>query len=119
MSTIRSRFRPFLPTYGLSAALLLLLAYAPAARAEEHVVTISELRYEPARLEIKPGDTVVWKNKDERDHTVNADKKAPESFKSGKIASGDTYKRKFAKAGTYAYSCDYHPRMKGTVVVKE
>ena len=82
-------------------------------------MTINELRYEPARIEIKAGDTVVWRNKDERDHTVNADKKAPEAFKSGKIASGETYKRKFTKAGTYAYSCEYHPRMKGAVVVKE
>jgi plastocyanin len=96
-----------------------LLALAGPARAEEHVVTIVELRYEPAKIEIKAGDTVVWRNKDERDHTVNADKKAPEQFKSGKIASGGTYKRKFAKAGSYAYSCEYHPRMKGTVVVKE
>ena len=102
-----------------AALLLFLLVWAGAARAEEHVVTINDLRYEPARIEIKAGDTVVWKNKDERDHTVNADKKAPEAFKSGKIASGETYKRKFTKAGSYAYSCEYHPRMKGTVMVKE
>jgi plastocyanin len=118
MSTIRSYF----PSGRAAGCLLVALVWvssAPHVRAAEHVVTINELRYEPAKVEIKAGDTVVWKNKDERDHTVTADKKAPDAFKSGKVASGDTYKRKFTKAGSYAYSCDYHPRMKGTVVVKE
>lgn len=116
MSNNRSRWSNPLP---LAVLVFVVLASAVAARAEEHVVTIDDRRFDPPRIEIKAGDTVVWRNKDERDHTVNADKKAPESFKSGKIAAGDTYKHKFTKPGSYAYACEYHPRMKGTVVVKE
>jgi plastocyanin len=77
------------------------------------------VKYEPATIEVKAGDTVIWKNQDERDHTVVSDKKAPESFNSGRIAPDGSYKRTFKKAGKYAYHCDYHPRMKGTVIVKE
>ena len=38
-------------------------------------------------------------------------------FNSGTISVGATFQHTFAKAGTYPYSCKYHPRMKGTVVV--
>jgi plastocyanin len=58
---------------------------------------------------------VTWTNDDDRDHTVNAD---DGSFKSGTIGSGKAYKFKFAKKGKYAYSCSFHPRMKGVIVVE-
>jgi plastocyanin len=94
---------------------LLCAAAAPPA-AKEHKVSIDNLKYEPREIKIKKGETVVWTNGDDRDHTVTAD---DGSFTSKKIASRDTYERKFAKAGKYKYHCDYHPRMKGTVVVEE
>jgi plastocyanin len=82
-------------------------------KAEKAKVTIKNLEYSPSSVTIKAGETVVWANKDDRDHTVTA-----KDFNSGTISAGDTYEYTFAKAGTYAYSCKYHPRMKGTVVVK-
>jgi plastocyanin len=35
------------------------------------------------------------------------------------MSDGETYKHKFDKAGRYKYHCDYHPRMKATVVVED
>ena len=102
-----------------ACALLLLFVGAVAAPAKdqkEHKVSIDGLKYSPKELKIKKGETVVWTNADDRDHTVTAD---DGSFTSKKIASGDTYERKFAKAGKYKYHCDYHPRMKAIVVVEE
>ena len=42
----------------------------------------------------------------------------PASFKSGNIKRGATFEFKFAKPGKYPYSCSYHPRMKGLVIVE-
>ena len=95
---------------------LALCAAALPACAKEHKVAIDDLKYSPNSLKVKKGDTVVWTNGDDRDHTVTAD---DASFTSKKIASGDTYERKFAKVGKYKYHCDYHPRMKAIVVVEE
>src|SRR4051794_27804449 len=36
-------------------------------------VTIKNLKYDPPKLTIKPGETVQWINKDDNDHTVIAD----------------------------------------------
>jgi plastocyanin len=92
------------------------LCAAVPALAKEHKVSIDNIKYEPKEIKIKKGDTVVWTNGDDRDHTVTAD---DGSFASKKIASRDTFERKFAKAGKFKYHCDYHPRMKATVVVEE
>ena len=99
-----------------AAALVLALLLAPAALAKEHKVAIKDVKFTPRELKIKKGDTVVWANGDERDHTVTADDK---SFSSGNIGDGDTFRRKFDKPGRYKYHCEYHPRMKATIIVEE
>ena len=86
------------------------------AATKSHTVTMKDKKYSPAALTIKPGDTVVWKNDDDHDHTAIADDK---SFKSGNISPKDSFEFTFKKAGTFAYSCKYHPRMKGTVTVEK
>jgi plastocyanin len=86
------------------------------AKAKTHRVSMKDKKYAPATLTIKPGETVVWKNDDEHDHTVIADDK---SFKSGNISPGDDFEHTFKKAGTFKYACKYHPRMKGTVTVEK
>ena len=36
-------------------------------------VTIQDRAFSPAKISVKVGDTVVWTNKDNMDHTVSAD----------------------------------------------
>jgi plastocyanin len=98
------------------AAVLAVCVLAPAALAKDHKVSIKDVSFSPKEIKIKKGDTVIWTNADERDHTVTAD---DESFKSGNIGDGETYKRKFEKTGRYKYHCEYHPRMKATIVVED
>ena len=98
----------------VAAAVLLCALCAPAALAKDHKVSIKDVSYSPKEVKVRKGDTVTWINADERDHTVTAD---DGSFKSGKMSDGETFKQKFDKAGRYKYHCDYHPRMKATVVV--
>ncbi len=92
---------------------LTIAAEKKGARVE---VSIKNLKFAPASVTIKAGDTVVWTNNDDSDHTVEAD---DGSFKSTNLKSGgDPYERQFTKAGTYTYHCSLHPRMKGKVIVK-
>lgn len=103
----------------LSLTVLAALLLAPtAAWAKEHRVEIADLKYKPAKLKVKPGDTVVWVNADNRDHTVVSRDK-PKTFDSGKIAAGEEFDFTFEKPGKFEYGCEYHPRMKGTIEVTE
>ncbi|HWE97798.1 MAG TPA: cupredoxin family copper-binding protein [Tepidisphaeraceae bacterium] len=111
-----------LKTIVLAATYMVFVAIATAAPADKkepaHArkeVSIANLTYTPATLKIHVGDTVVWTNNDDRDHTVIA---ADGSFKSPNIKSGQTYEYTFTKAGKFSYGCIYHPRMKGTIVVE-
>jgi plastocyanin len=90
----------------------------PTTRKSDKARTISmkDKKYVPDSLTIKAGETVVWQNDDDHDHTVIADDK---SFKSGNISPDDTFQYKFAEAGTFKYSCKYHPRMKATITVEK
>src|SRR3954471_2097110 len=85
-----------------------------AQKKEGRTVTVSikNSRFTPARVSVKKGDTVVWTNNDDRDHTVVAD---DGSFSSGTIKPDKSYQYTFRKAGTFGYACKLHPRMKGSV----
>src|SRR5689334_2294848 len=97
-------------------SLLCLIVSAPAAKpaGAAHQVSIKGMKFDPAQVEIAVGDTVVWTNADDRDHTVVA---KDNSFKSGNLSKGDKFEHTFTKAGKYSYACSYHPRMKGVVIV--
>jgi plastocyanin len=85
------------------------------SRPRQHVVEIDGMQYSPSRVTITAGETVVWRNVDQRDHTVRCEQG---SFDSGTIRPGETFQHRFTRAGTYPYCCGFHPRMKGTVIVE-
>jgi plastocyanin len=89
-------------------------AAAPATR-DTVVVDMRQLAYEPGRVEVRPGTTVVWTNNAPLPHTVTAD---DSTFDSGTIEVGRRWARTFTREGTYAYHCTPHPFMKGVVVVR-
>jgi len=84
--------------------------------AKTHTIKISDKKYTPASLTIKVGETVVWKNTDDHDHTVVAEDK---SLKSDNISPDDSFQHAFSKAGKFKYGCKYHPREKGTITVEK
>jgi plastocyanin len=77
-------------------------------------VSIQSIQFSPARLEIKKGEVVEWKNDDLIPHTATS----PE-FDSGALKSGQSWRHTFTKAGEFPYICTFHPQMKGVVIVKE
>ena len=82
-------------------------------------VAIQNYDFSPMAIKVKTGTTVTWTNKDSVHHTVTMDSGSSGGPKSGDLAMGQTYSYTFKKAGTYAYHCEIHPQMHGTVVVTQ
>jgi plastocyanin len=76
-------------------------------------VTIRGMQYEPARVEIKSGGTVEWKNDDITPHTVTC-----ASFDSGSIGPDESWRHTFTSADEINYACTFHPGMKGVILVR-
>jgi plastocyanin len=87
--------------------------HALAARAS--AVSIKEFKFAPAALEIRPGTTVTWTNRDEETHTITS---ATGAFASAGLGHDETFSQTFSKPGTYEYFCALHTKMRATVVVK-
>ena len=82
------------------------------------VVVIRDFAFTPARVRVHPGATVTWVNCGETgsdSHTSTADAGA---WSSPLIAPGTTFTRDFGAAGSFAYHCEPHPGMTGSVTVE-
>lgn len=112
MSTTAAKM---LITYLTLGAALLASAAAPGGKKGDATpVTIDDMKFTPASVQVNVGDTVEWTNKDVRDHTVVA---RDGSFNSGNLSKGETFRYTFKKTGTFPYACSLHPRMKGAITV--
>lgn len=78
-------------------------------------VAISDFKYTPAAITIAAGDSVRFVNHDQEAHTVTASD--GRSFDSEGLDVGGTWTHQFSKPGRYAYYCELHPYMKGTIIV--
>ncbi|MFI5186792.1 MAG: cupredoxin family copper-binding protein [Chitinophagales bacterium] len=78
-------------------------------------VSIVNMAFAPASINVTPGTTITWSNKDNMTHTVTAN---DDSFDSGGIGTGGSFTKTFSAAGTYLYHCSIHPSMTGTIIVK-
>ena len=87
---------------------------AAARKPVTHTVTIDAARYTPAELVVKPGDTIVWVNKDILAHTATS---ATGGFDSKVIQPGAKWKYVAKKKGEFAYTCSFHP-MNGMLKVR-
>ena len=110
--------------------LLVTMALAAPALAATIVVNIEDQTFAPANVVVAAGDTVTWtvtKSINEP-HTVTSGESggaadAGKLFDSGLTdvetlkANGKTYSHTFETAGTFAYFCQVHAGMKGSVTV--
>ncbi len=77
-------------------------------------VAIRDFSFNPPTLEIPAGASVNWTNLDTAAHTVTSDDGA---FDSGNVGTNESFSYRFDTPGTYAYHCNYHPSMTGTITV--
>jgi plastocyanin len=88
---------------------------APAAGLERSVkVEIVDFAYDPEPARVATGGKVTWQNMDSAPHTATAD---DGSFDTGTLEEGKLGSESFKQAGTFAYFCEIHPDMRGTVEV--
>jgi len=83
----------------------------------QQAVAIKDFRYMPAELVMSVGSTVTWTNQDSIAHTVTA-ANGRDGLQSGAMSLGTSYTQAFNEPGTYDYYCEFHPRMRGTLIVK-
>ena len=89
-------------------------ASASAAAAEPNTITIKNFAFAPQPLTVKAGTTITVTNGDDTTHTVTA---AKGEFDTGEVDGGTTAQITVDRPGTYAYFCDIHQYMKGTIHV--
>lgn len=107
----------FLQGVALGMALVPALAGAapPASQAAAGrvlSVVIEDMRFTPATLAARPGDRVVWTNRDLVPHTVTA---RDGRFDSKAIAANASFTWVATGAGRVDYACLYHPTMAATL----
>lgn len=79
------------------------------------VIEAKDFSFEPAERTVEAGTTVMWTNTGATIHNV----KGP-GFFSGAIDPGESYERRFARAGIVRYLCNLHPTtMRGTLKVSQ
>ncbi len=106
-------------TVGIAAALAAAIATTPMDRssaADRHVVEIVKFKFVPDKLEVAPGDTIVWINKDIVPHTVTA---ADKSWDSATIKKAGEWQTVVRDDMPGTYFCRFHPAMKAQFTVRQ
>jgi plastocyanin len=82
-------------------------------------VAIKSLKFDPKKLEVRAGDSVVWTNESKTKHTATSDDDS-ETFDTGEIEPDRSSKPvTFEREGEFKYQCKVHGKtMSGTIVVK-
>ena len=91
---------------------------APAMAAEGNppdAVEIVDFEFDPTMVTVEAGTEVVWTNRDNAAHTASA---KDGSFDTGTLGSGESGRVTLDEPGTYAYICEFHPFMTGTIEVE-
>jgi plastocyanin len=96
----------------LASALALFPDLLGAGKA--HRVAIEGMKYAPDALEVAPGDTITWTNRDFLPHTVSAGK----AIESGTIEANGSWKYVARQKGEFDYICRLHPGMRARLVVR-
>jgi len=96
-----------------STAASLLLPPPVAAAPQTHVVVIDKMKFGPLPARLRPGDSIVWINRDIFRHTATA---ANHSFD---VDLPPSARRKLVirSSGAIVFACRYHPGMRGVLRV--
>ena len=79
-------------------------------------VAIEGFAYSPADLTVARGTTVEFTNQDQTPHTATS--KSSGAFDTGTIDPGKSGEVTLDESGSFAYYCQFHPFMKGTITVE-
>ncbi len=81
---------------------------------DKNTVSIMNFAFTPSTLRIQQGETVTWINQEATAlHSVKSD-----TFYSGILKTGDSYRFKFSQQGDYKYTDGIHSEMTGEIIVE-
>src|SRR5438876_3273338 len=89
--------------------------HTPVATAAGAGVGIRDFGFDPATTTVTPGTEVTWTNRGGVSHTVASDTGL---FDSGILSPNSDFSFTFSEAGSFAYHCNIHPSMHGTITVQ-
>jgi plastocyanin len=104
-----------LPVATAVIACVIGLVASERVKPKTHTVTMENMRFQPERLTVALGDTVVWVNKDLVPHTATS--KAG-GFDSAAIQADKSWRLTVRKEGDFPYVCTFHPTMTAMLRVK-
>ncbi len=83
-------------------------------------VPIKDFLFKPDAITVPVGTGITFTNEDSAPHTATSGQPPGSDgvFDTGTLTKGESKRVTVAKAGTFAYYCQLHPFMKGTVIVK-
>jgi plastocyanin len=79
-------------------------------------VDISSFAFSPGTLSIRPGDSVVWTNRDIVPHTATA---TDGGWDTERIDLGQSAEMRFEAPGRHGYFCAFHPGMTAEIIVRQ
>ena len=93
----------------------------------DHTITIGPLGFDPPVLAVEPGDIIEWVNVDGTVHSTSfvtttvtgggRSLTSADSWESGLLSAGDSYKRQLTTPATYTYQDDANPAYTAQIVV--
>ena len=86
----------------------------PQGAAEVVRIRIVDNRFRGGTITVDRGTVVKWVNKGSNLHTTTSDTRL---WDSGDLSSGEVFRKKFRRAGTFPYHCEIHSSMTGTITV--
>jgi plastocyanin len=78
-----------------------------------HTVEILDMKFQPATISVKTGDTIVWVNRDMLAHDVTEEMN--KRWMSGPIEAGSNWQKVISESDDYF--CSIHSVMKGKIIV--
>jgi plastocyanin len=91
------------------------LVRTAAAAGAPSEVSISNYAFTPVPLTVKVGTTVTWINHDDDAHAVDS---TEGKFKSKALDTGSKFDFRFTEPGEYPFTCRFHPKMTGKIIVQ-
>jgi len=85
--------------------------------ADQNKIEIKDFAFNPQTITVKSGEKITWINRDEEPHTVVSVEK--QFKKSSALDTDQEFTITAGAPGTYSYFCSVHPKMTGTIIVKQ
>ena len=83
----------------------------------QNKIEIKDFAFNPQTITVKSGEKITWINRDEEPHTVVSVEK--QFKKSPALDTDQEFTVVAGSPGTYNYFCSVHPKMTGTIIVKQ